>query len=72
MKKLLSLVIVFSMVLSLGACANNSAANDSNKQDETTAVVEEFAAEYEMKGTTSAGKPKNDTFIFEGKTTDGC
>ena len=28
-------------------------------------------AEYEMKGTTSAGKPKNDTFIFKGKTTDG-
>lgn len=24
-----------------------------------------------MKGTTSAGKPKNDTFIFEGKTVDG-
>ncbi len=38
-----------------------------------TALAEEktFAAEYEMKGTTSAGKPKNDTFIFEGKTTDG-
>ena len=27
-----------------------------------------FAAEYEMAGTTSAGKPKNDTFIFEGMT----
>lgn len=27
-----------------------------------------FAAEYEMAGTTSAGKLKNDTFIFEGMT----
>lgn len=37
-----------------------------------TAFAEEtFSAEYEMKGTTSAGKPKNDTFIFEGKTVDG-
>lgn len=33
--------------------------------------VKSFAAEYEMKGTTSAGKPKNDTFLFEGTTTDG-
>ena len=71
MKKLLTVLAVFAMVLSLGACANNSTADDSNKQDDKTPVVEEFAAEYEMKGTTSAGKPKNDTFIFEGKTTDG-
>ena len=28
-------------------------------------MVESFSAEYEMVGTTSAGKPKNDTFIFE-------
>ena len=34
-------------------------------------VVENFSAEYEMVGTTSAGKPKNDTFIFEGTTEDG-
>lgn len=71
MKKLLSLLAVSALMLSLGACADNKPADDSNKQDETTPVVEEFAAEYEMKGTTSAGKPKNDTFIFEGKTTDG-
>ncbi|MBR5004071.1 MAG: hypothetical protein IKY14_01235, partial [Erysipelotrichaceae bacterium] len=70
MKKLLTLLAVFAMVLSLGACANNSAADDSNKQEDNAPVVEEFAAEYEMKGTTSAGKPKNDTFIFKGKTTD--
>jgi len=71
MKKLLSLLTVSALLLTLGACADNKPADDSNKQDETTPVVEEFAAEYEMKGTTSAGKPKNDTFVFEGKTTDG-
>lgn len=35
------------------------------------AKVETFSAEYEMVGTTSSGQPKNDTFIFEGETTDG-
>lgn len=40
-------------------------------EESTAPVVESFSAEYEMDGTTSAGKPKNDTFIFEGKTTDG-
>lgn len=34
-------------------------------------VQESFSAEYEMVGTTSSGKPKNDTFIFEGTTEDG-
>ena len=33
--------------------------------------AETFSAEYEMAGTTSSGQPKNDTFIFEGETTDG-
>lgn len=33
--------------------------------------METFSAEYEMVGTTSSGQPKNDTFIFEGETTDG-
>lgn len=36
-----------------------------------TAETETFSAEYEMVGTTSAGLPKNDTFVFEGKTEDG-
>ena len=36
-----------------------------------SAETETFSAEYEMVGTTSAGLPKNDTFIFEGKTEDG-
>lgn len=35
------------------------------------AETETFSATYEMVGTTSAGLPKNDTFIFEGKTEDG-
>ena len=35
------------------------------------AKVEPFSAQYEMVGTTSSGQPKNDTFIFEGETTDG-
>lgn len=34
-------------------------------------VVDNFSAEYEISGTTSAGIPKSDTFIFEGKTEDG-
>lgn len=71
MKKLLTLLAVCAMALSLGACSSNTATDDSNDQNDSTPVVEEFAAEYEMKGTTSAGKPKNDTFVFEGKTTDG-
>lgn len=37
----------------------------------TTGNVVPFSAHYEMMGTTSAGLPKNDTFIFEGETTDG-
>ena len=37
----------------------------------TTGNVVPFSAHYEMKGTTSAGLPKNDTFIFDGETTDG-
>ena len=35
------------------------------------AAEETFSAQYEMTGTTSTGKPKNDTFIFEGKTENG-
>lgn len=60
MKKLFSLLTVGTLVLALGACSTTK-----------EPVVEEFKAEYEMKGTTSAGLPKNDTFIFEGETTDG-
>ena len=60
MKKLFSLLTAGTLVLALGACSTTK-----------EPVVEEFSAEYEMKGTTSAGLPKNDTIIFEGETTDG-
>ena len=60
MKKLFSLLTAGTLVLALGACSTTK-----------EPVVEEFSADYEMKGTTSAGLPKNDTFIFEGETTDG-
>ena len=55
MKKLFAILLAFALVFSMTAMAEEKA----------------FSAEYEMKGTTSAGKPKNDTFIFEGKTVDG-
>lgn len=58
MKKVCSLLLVLALLLSVSACAED-------------AKVETFSAEYEMVGTTSAGLPKNDTFIFEGETTDG-
>ncbi len=60
MKKLFSLLMAGTLVFALGACSTKSEPE-----------VKEFAAEYEMEGTTSAGLPKNDTFIFEGETTDG-
>ena len=75
------------LVLSLAACSADSgetAQPTTSAAEETTVseteapteteagpVVETFSAEYEMVGTTSAGLPKNDTFIFEGETTDG-
>ena len=60
MKKIL---IALCLLLSLTACSQGS--------EEPKGEVKEFSAEYEMVGTTSAGLPKNDTFIFEGETTDG-
>lgn len=73
MKKLLAVLSALAMVLGLAACSNTPAKTDPTPAPEDSAapVVESFSAEYEMTGTTSAGKPKNDTFIFEGKTTDG-
>ncbi|MED9821227.1 MAG: FMN-binding protein [Christensenellales bacterium] len=55
MKKMLAMMLALTLVFGAAALA-----------EEKT-----FSAEYEMKGTTSAGKPKNDTFVFEGKTVDG-
>lgn len=63
-----NLIILPALALLLGLTACGPKEQDEPKTDP---VVEEFAAAYEMKGTTSAGKPKNDTFIFEGTTEDG-
>ena len=61
------------MALGLTACASTPERNNNNA--DTRGIYHScgrsFSAEYEIVGTTSAGKPKNDTFIFEGKTTDG-
>ncbi len=72
--KRLSMLLVLAMVLTLSACSNtesNEETTTATPTTETTANVETFGAEYEMVGTTSSGAPKNDTFIFNGETTDG-
>lgn len=58
MKKVISVLLVMILLLCSAAIAEEG-------------KVETFSAEYEMVGTTSSGQPKNDTFIFEGETTDG-
>lgn len=68
MKKILFYPLALMLALGLSACSNN---DTPEKSEEPTPVVEPFSAEYEMSGTTSTGAPKNDTFIFEGETTDG-
>ena len=86
-RKLMAALLATILVLSLAACSADSgetAQPTTSAAEETTVseteapteteagpVVETFSAEYEMVGTTSAGLPKNDTFIFEGETTDG-
>ncbi len=59
------------LVAGCASPAVSSAPQNSSAGSEAEPVVETFSAEYEMVGTTSAGLPKNDTFIFEGETTDG-
>lgn len=64
-KRLIAALAILTLAFGLTSCTTET----KDKGIETTQpVVETFAAEYEMKGTTSAGKPKNDTFIFEGTT----
>ena len=58
MKKVIPVLLVMVLLLCSAALAEEG-------------KVETFSAEYEMVGTTSSGQPKNDTFIFEGETTDG-
>lgn len=79
MKKKLCSALALTLVLGmLGACSAPAAdptapaaSTPEVSQAPQGPVVESFSAEYEMTGTTSAGKPKNDTFIFEGTTEDG-
>ena len=79
MKKKLCSALALTLALSmLGACSAPAAdptapatSAPEVSQEPQGPVVESFSAEYEMTGTTSAGKPKNDTFIFEGTTEDG-
>lgn len=58
--KLIVVLTALTLTLGLTSCATET--------KEKTPVVATFATEYEMKGTTSAGLPKSDTFIFEGTT----
>ncbi len=72
MKKFISLMLIAALSASLVACSSTEAETETEETTTTTeAVVETFETEYEMKGTTSSGNPKNDTFIFNGTTTDG-
>lgn len=58
-KRLTAAIMAVTLALGITACG----------KDEK--VIDTFNAEYEMKGTTSSGAPKNDTFIFNGTTEDG-
>ncbi|MCI5773930.1 MAG: hypothetical protein MR210_05145, partial [Erysipelotrichaceae bacterium] len=71
-KKFLKGLLAAGMLVSMSACAKPQ--DDAQKSADASAPTETndpatqtpFSAEYEMMGTTSAGLPKNDTFIFEG------
>lgn len=76
MKKKLCSALALTLALAmLGACsapaADPTPSAAPTPEESQGPVVENFSAEYEMTGTTSAGKPKNDTFILEGTTEDG-
>lgn len=74
MKRKLIFLLAAAALLMQSACSGNPSSSQSETESESETkepVVETFSAEYEMKGTTSAGLPKNDTFIFEGTTEDG-
>lgn len=70
-RKWISAAVALTLTFGLGACSTAPEESETEQGTENTPVVETFSAEYEMQGTTSAGLPKNDTFIFEGTTTDG-
>ena len=64
MKKIFALLLVVLMSLTLSACGND-------EKPATDAVVEDFTSHYEVTSTSYSGEEKVDSFIFEGKTTDG-
>ncbi|MEG0076255.1 FMN-binding protein [Anaerorhabdus sp.] len=70
-KNLTKISLALALVFGLTACGTKPAQETPNEEGKTTGEVVPFSAEYEMVGTTSSGKPKNDTFVFEGETTDG-
>lgn len=79
-KKILATVLVATVLFTgcgedsstTSTSTSTSASTSTSTADETpAATTETFDVEYEMVGTTSSGLPKNDTFIFNGTTTDG-
>ena len=58
MKKLLAILAACAMAMGLTACASTPKEDTPTPtpEESTAPVVESFSAEYEMVGTTSAGK----------------
>lgn len=69
-KKLLLTILAVTVVFGATACSKDADKENTNIESEN-AKTDTFSVAYEVQGTTSSGKPKNDTFIFEGTTTDG-
>ncbi|MDE6107452.1 MAG: FMN-binding protein [Oscillospiraceae bacterium] len=73
-KKQITALLLALSLCALSACTSKTPTptpDASTPTPDAGPVVENFSAEYEMFGTTSAGLPKNDTFIFEGTTENG-
>lgn len=78
-KKALFAIIALTFACTSTACSQKNTVDNTASAEVTPTPVhsepapatDTFSAEYEMIGTTSSGQPKNDTFIFEGTTTDG-
>ena len=72
MKKLIALAAL-AAVLGLSACATETTEPEATPTPTPSAeaVVEDFSAEYIVTGTSHSGHTYEDTYIFEGTTTDG-
>ena len=70
MKKLIALAAL-AAVLGLSACSTGTTEPEATPTPSAEAVVEDFSAEYIVTGTSHSGHTYEDTYIFEGKTTDG-